>query len=899
MSDSAELPSASRVIAEGRLIAQRRKNHELLIGSTAETAAAADRFDRFLRDMISQRGFEGLPATVLLIASVLAFERVEADELASMLDAMADAMAMGDGVYVSWMSGEEVRRCRLSHFTVLANAKADHACGNWTEVVANFNVVAGRLYAFQAGVRVCDRTKAITADAKAWDYLHLPMPLVAHLTGEIATTYVPDIVWRRRFQLPAPPIDAQESPVADLEAVEEAAIETLYQGKPQLSGAWFIEELTALCAGLTGPGVAKSNAHAWREIVGRLQALSRKVAQAGPGEALLLGWALDIAVFGTAKRRDPRVKTLANYLKSAVRLLHRRLREHGGHPLSLGAYEWEQIFLDLLDARKDDVTLKPALASFQRYLVRSLDADPIPWLWKSATEVRAPRANVVWPHEFDRMPAALQGRAGDVRTGDQLQVWNALLRSTTLRFGELAGLQVRSVRDHGTALEIEVAPHRGHRPLKSPAARRILPIQHAEAAALIRQWHQRRQTEGAGGDQLLFGDPHEPDCVYKLGSCYRIYSGALKDVCGDADVTVHSTRHAAVSNLVEAAISGMDRFSSVNPLHVAKVAAGHRSEETTISTYAHLFEDPLRLWLDRSLKERFTRCVDAAKWIGCSAERLRQRLHRHSQGGWNLWADLSGAAASACSPAKPEPSPAASSADRSAMGREANFLDFVRLAGDLVDGYNADAVSLRNAVDRESVAAAAAALCNATILRRASLVGPRHPRELRSQLNFSRLSKPRWRALASLLREAETRSNVVPTYPFIHKGGVIMETAFASRAVLIALRDAGFEASAFVLRFSRQCGAEGDSKPVVPDGVRAALREFRLAFNAEPQVEAVLPRRGRPGIYLQVLTHPINGDRVAPAAANDTPSLRAVVAAAAAYELFLQSRSHHGAQCSL
>ena len=90
MSDSAELPIASRVIAEGRLIAQRRKNHELLIGSTAETAAAADRFDRFLRDVICQRGFEGLPATVLLIASVLAFERVEADELASILNAIPD-----------------------------------------------------------------------------------------------------------------------------------------------------------------------------------------------------------------------------------------------------------------------------------------------------------------------------------------------------------------------------------------------------------------------------------------------------------------------------------------------------------------------------------------------------------------------------------------------------------------------------------------------------------------------------------------------------------------------------------------------------------------------------------------------------------------------------------------
>lgn len=140
---------------------------------------------------------------------------------------------------------------------------------------------------------------------------------------------------------------------------------------------------------------------------------------------------------------------------------------------------------------------------------------------------------------------------------------------------------------------------------------------------------------------------------------------------------------------------------------------------------------------------------------------------------------------------------------------------------------------------------------------------------------------------------------MVPAYLLIHKGGVIMETAFASRAVLNALRDAGFEASAFVLRFSRQCGAAGDGKPVVPDGVRAALREFRLAFNAEPQVEAVLPRRGRPGIYLQVLTRPINGDRVAPAAANDTPALRAVVAAAAAYDVFLQSRSHHGAQCSL
>jgi len=866
---------------------------ELIIAPNAKTGSAATRFEQLMRWAVSCGAEATLGPAECVAISALAFDAVPWEDFTAFLDSVPHAESWGERVYATWERDGVIRRRALSPFSVIALRRLKDAglIPDWNRTVEVLCQKLARWYDFQLGVPPRDRLRAVSIDAMAWHYKNLPMVLIGHILGRREMTALPSRAWLRRYRLQdsEPWSSAQAEPSDLLGKAEANAIEALYESPRAISGAWFAEELAGVCTGLARPGVKKSNAAAWREIAWRLEQLAERLSEAGPVEALLLGWALDIARFGSAKKLDPRVKTLDNYLRLAVPLLHKELRAATEHPLSLTPAAWEKMFKRIL-ADNDQTGLKPALSSFQRYLVRSIDADPLPWLFRADSEVRAPRANVVWEHEFERLGCIVASLVEDQRVVRQLAVWTALLRSTPLRFGELIGLQLRSIRDYGESLEVEVAPHRGHRPVKSQAARRIVNVTDPGAREQIREWLARRQLEAASPEELLFGNPYDDGHVYRLGACYQVFSQALKIACGDDSVCIHSTRHSFLSRAIDGALQCHGRFDEINPIDTIRVAAGHSHELTTLTTYAHLHEVAIRAHLDRTLASLPMTYAEVAAWTNQKADTLRQRFCRQNEKGWTLWSELSNQAHIL----RPTPRELAKewlAVEPKDRATEVHLKDVCHIAQDLVAGLRLASIACRIGLGLEKVNVMREDLhdCAVHLLGRhgANLRDGAPWQSIAQRVNFSRLAGTAWQELLQILdrraRQPNGATKLMEWLSLCRSAGINLAASRPATDLLELLREAGFEAHWFVLREALPEPVDGAS--LLPAGrnyLQAVLSTFSSVFGAHPQIEQVSPRRGRPAVYAQVLTKPIRAGVVAGSAACDMASLRAALWAAAA-----------------
>lgn len=840
--------------------------------ATSETAVAAGRFDKFVVDLLEKRDEVFQHPHLLIVALATAFEGLtnEAD-LRAFLKELPNACHWGDGLYVTWAREQGIARRRISPLLRIARQQAPFPPTDWNAVVDQLAEVVSRIYPRKKHTRTSSKLSSLFMDAQCWLYTYLPMPHVAHATGAVPMTHLPDSAWLRRFQLPLPsPTAEREDKV--VEEAEERIVEALYSNAIQLSGAWFIERLEKITQGLTSTGSQVSDARAWQIVSQRLRDLSIELQDCGPIEALVLGWALDIATHGTSQKVNPRVGTLSKYIYVAAGRLHRKLREQQSHPMSLSHEKWQTFFKELIDENPSDQSLRAALSSFHRYLCRMLGTDFIPWLFNDRNASKQPpRANVVWPHEFDRLHSIFRHLTQDQRLISQLDAWCALLRDSTLRFGELVGLQLHSIQINEGSIELEVAPHRGRHPLKTHAARRVLQVVDPAAVAGIRNWLDRREKEAAAPSDFLFGDPHRPDRIYQLGKCYRLFNKALKLSTGDASVSMHITRHAYVSVAMDTALSQIgEKFSEINPIHRIKVVAGHAAEWITILTYSHLPEDSLRAQIDRQIAQRLTSCAAVSRWTGLTEENLRQRKHRCAKDGWRLWhavldkvgsPTLQGIVLPAAAPSEPIPT-------------EITVTSEIvwHVLSDLDSGLPHDRVASRCSVPECVVSRIQ------TIAQSIRLLDSETPLSDHIVCRFDRLHNQDWQRFISHVSrlDFEEASAAIDSWRRCARDLMFsLDHPSKARPFVRALRDGGIPITRLVVRASRKPSSAPAPLPAPENNptLEKALSLLAQVYNSSPQVEQMSPRRGRPSVYLQLFTTTMTGSACAAPAACDMRSM--------------------------
>lgn len=861
----------------------------LLVTDSVAARRASARFEQFI-SKLAHRKFGEMPSPLCVIAlCAIAFDvPAREDQLLSYLQALPQLRTWGDREYVTWENDGQTHRRVPSVFTLLAIRSVDLSSVDWRGVLAQVERTLARCYPFADSVPIGRRIQAVLRDGLAFLEYGLPRPLFAHLAGEIPWTPLPSSVWERRDgALPAG--QGQDADAASLSVASAAVVETIYEGEAPLTGGWFVQQLHSVCNELVRPGVKRSNRRIRTVLVSRLHDLSKQLDEAGPVEALLLGWALDIVTFGSARRADPTVKTLSNYLKAAVKPLHAAMSQRRQHPLSLRLEQWKELFEGLLDAHADAL-LRPALASFQRYMVRAHDAEALPWLFRGSADVRTPRPNILWEHEFAAIPWLLTNMLHDERSLQQTTVWLEVLRTGGLRFGELIQLELRSLAVlEGGSVRIAVSAARGRPGLKTDAARRVIEICEPSAATAIRCWFDRRTEEASSRDELLFGDPHRPASVYRLAACYGALAQAIKEASGDASITVHAIRHTFATIRVEAALlASMSEFSEIRRLEELRVQMGHAELSTTLMTYCHLYEDVLRVCMDTLLERSEMPAQAAAKWtlhgretekdyaqtLESCAAKFRSRDRRRPD--WSAWSELH----CRTRPAAADRQTAESAFAAPSLAQKPLTLQCVHdIAADWSAGMELRRIQLRSGHTTEIVSAVVRELESACvqvrIARRARKpVSNGWERWFKEESNLRRLDSARWRAAITVLENTLTQSSSTPVGAWLQAcAGVGIDAHHpALRDVLGFLLEVGFGAEMFVIRAS------------APSKIGPISDAFVDVFASCAQTELVTARRGKPSDYVQILTRPVHGNVVARPASSDMKTLRGLLLLATAYQ---------------
>jgi len=609
---------------------------DILIRPELEAPLAVERFTSFAEWTLKD-GIVLLPPQQLVIATVIATEGLVGEsDLVCCLNALAGAVRRGGSVHASWQSDGVLKRVSLSSVTMIAahllEVKNKEPV-DWALEVQKFSDTLLRFYPGAKDIRPKNRIRAVLSDCSAWLFLHLPMICSAHICGHLKLSLLPDTAHERKLGGQARQTNAEKTTaVGDVLArAKDLASETVLDAASTASRSrWIVDALKRLVYVNAGQdGIRSADFVARDDVRQRLDSVTVTLVRIGtPNDALLLCWVLHLLESGSTRLKNPKISTITRYISAAVDRLHSALIAGTTAPAEKSQNDWEAMFKNLLCSEGVSTEVRCSLASFHWFLVSELGIDPLPWLFSGVDEVSAVSANVVWPHEVDRAKDILSTTVPDERMRQTMEVMLAIGAENKVRISDVRSIRLCNVRQVGEELLIEIAPRRTHHQGKSAAARRVLHFGNTDHCKTINAWVRRREQECAEFDDLLFGDPHDARKCYRIGACQRILNQILRSATGDPDVSYHSLRHTVISREILAALMTADVHQSISPIHKTAVEGAHRHESTTLGSYFHVPEEPVRCWLDRKIDTYLDSPVIAAKWLGKSADSLRQGRQR-------------------------------------------------------------------------------------------------------------------------------------------------------------------------------------------------------------------------------------------------------------------------------
>ena len=582
---------------------------------------AAHRFS-ILIDATLRREVEFQTQDCRLAWSLIMFDAVATrHDLVSALSGIADIFSWRNHRCVDWLDadGRQQRRY-LSVFTqsALASWMPDKIDRDAT--LAAIDTLLANLYAVRPGLYTLE---ILLADARAWHREHLPDPLCAHVAGRVPMSSLPrTVLAREESQQALKADDSQEKDSVRPEGFH-LALGAYLDNSGHDHGSWLVAELVEICKRDTSQDNAKDRK---RMLEGCL-ALAQRADDAGPISALILAWAIDLLESGTRRKAQIRAGSASKYITKASNFLHLAFRDRDVETLS--AAEFRVIYRQMLEGLTPGQarTLASALSSWHFFLMTWFEAEALgqslhKWLRKTP-----PKANLLWPHEADRIRSWLTADVTDQRMTHQARVAFEILSTVRIRANELLNLRLQNVDLGADIAQIEIATAARDGGLKSEAARRVQTTDDPTTVDILREWIDRRRREGAFPSDYLFGDPYRPDKKYRSGQLYVGLNRVLKAATGDITVASHALSHTHVSfRWLDATRNQME--TDVNPFEQLASEAGHESPHTGFSVYFHFPEVWLRETLDKLLATHLQRWPTISHWVDLSHDAFRQAKKR-------------------------------------------------------------------------------------------------------------------------------------------------------------------------------------------------------------------------------------------------------------------------------
>lgn len=546
-----------------------------------------------------------------------------AGDLKSALSNLADKYKWHDHVRLGWADGIGRQNGRhLSHFTINALA---YPCKEDIEVGALLAELDGFLRGAVklGGIYGLD---LFLLDAQAWLYRVLSGPLLAHCLNTNPIASLPRSALAREEEKLALARQLPAGEPAERMGFGEA-LSGYFDSARSGSSEWLVSETMVACR----VGKRGSDAQVRRQMLERCFVLARRASDAGRIPSLILAWAIDLIESGTPTKSVIDPTTASKYVQlSAKRIFHafknRELEE-------MRWFEFSEIYENLKAGLNpsQQTSLAAALHSWHHFLSLWLDVEPLRTSLHKGIKPSPPSANLLWPHEIERVSKWLDESDDDDRLQGQLRIAWAIARSVRVRARELIHLQMQNFRWADGVLEIEIATPARFGGLKTPAGRRVAVVAAHEAADQIAEWYARRKKEGALSADFFFGDPARPGRLYKIGVAYYFMNQLIKSATGDPTMSLHTLSHTVITRDGLASMD-TDKAVDINQFERNAAAFGHASALTGFGHYFHQPENPLRLALDREIYAQLS-WSHLRRYIPLGHAAYRQRSSRAKRNG--------------------------------------------------------------------------------------------------------------------------------------------------------------------------------------------------------------------------------------------------------------------------
>lgn len=826
---------------------------------------AARRFARLVD--VTLRGEVRFQTPACCVAwSLIIFDAIATrEDLLCALPCLAGLYTWRNQVCLDWrdIDGRHQRRY-LSAFTQAALASGLPAKIDAAATLTAIDTLLADFYPTHPGRYTLD---ILLADARAWFREHLPDPLYAHVAGWVPMASLPRSTLAREETRQALMVDNAPGELPIRPEGFQMAVGAYLSSRSQDRGNWLLAELVGICR----RNKALGNAQDRKRMLEGCLALAQRAEDAGPISALILAWSIDLLESGTRRKAQIRAVSASKYIGSAADRLLAAFRNLDVE--TVPAAQFPIIYRQLLDGLSSSQarTLASALSSWHFFLTTWFEVEPLrqslhKWLPKTS-----PKANLLWPHEVDRIRSWLAEDDSDQRVVRQLRVAFEILAAIRIRASELLNLRLQNISIDANAAHIEIATAARDGGLKSEAARRVQTTDDPATVAVLREWIRQRHGEGAYPVDYLFGDPYRPDKKYRSGQLYVALNRVLKAVTGDMNVASHALSHTHVSlRWLEATRKHPD--TDINPFEQLAAEAGHESPHTGFSVYFHFGEEWLRECLDKIFGTRLHRWPTVSNWVGVSHDAFRQarcrwlRHHPRADAGQAalhfIWQAIPAPEAPSaartvpiCTPEKPQ-----------LFGKQSplSLAKTLDLLNDIQFGHGMQAIALRCDLPATHVSAFAE-IARQHLEHLAE--GSRHAQPatgevavalLREWLNppggrridFSRTGQGKVVDLYDFLNrrfDADSSQAGIRSWQDCYRRGYLSLESPSLAAGIIGLLDAAeVPRSLLIIR------AAADLAP----RTRAHLQAlFRTGIVAQPTFETVRPRYGRPAAYLAIASH--------------------------------------------
>lgn len=365
-----------------------------------------------------------------------------------------------------------------------------------------------------------------------------------------------------------------------------------------------------------------------------LKALIPRLRGTHPAHTVIVGWLLHMIVVGTVSSENPAASTLRTYgrrlllpLSNALAALPPEINEWSA-PARLKSYK------DVINAATPSTRpeVGSALSSFQQYLEEHFE---LPSLSISSaqrtTSSDIGRANVIWPHEFERCLLDCES-CEDARLGQMASITLFIAIENATRIQDILRIRIAHVAfaedARGRYAEIEIVRDASLGRLKTIDSQRRLWVRDARAIDLLESWIELRLGEAAPRSALLFGHKSSDTEIYRQSSFLSFLSRCLKNTTGDPTIRFHDLRHTAISNQALTIFTSSALFDG-NDLEMLAARAGHSSPGTTLHVYTHRYEEALAVHLKVAAIDHLElTCQEVARWLNVKPNTLLQAARR-------------------------------------------------------------------------------------------------------------------------------------------------------------------------------------------------------------------------------------------------------------------------------